>query len=140
MTHKDIYNFLRNTSWNLHREITNNLNPSLAGTAKGDVVFTEDKKTKTLIYEENIAFYLDNNSYNSTKKYMYRLNNNNYLEVYSEQGLMYMLDKDLSGLHQCSLDLYSAVYVFNFENNKFYITYTVSGPRKNYVSFTKYEI
>lgn len=140
MTHKDIYNFLRNTSWNLHRKITNNLNSSLSGSAKGVAVFTEDKKTKTLIYKESVSFSLDNNSYKSTKKYMYRLNNNNYLEIYSEQGLMYVLDKDLSGLHKCGLDLYGAVYVFNFENNKFNITYSVSGPRKNYVSFTKYEI
>lgn len=144
--------------WIISRVIEN------IGKLNGTALFEKSAlNTNELLYQEKglFEFYENSKSFETTRKYIYRLVNNQDIHVYFDENYdvstnnsffhQLNIDKQLispnkkvynfSAVHNCLCDVYNVFYEFKIdtENPEFSIVYDVKGPNKNYTSKTSFK-
>ena len=138
MTPTETFNQLQG-AWRFERKITP------GGVMRGDAVFNQ-AGTDAYDYEEQGRWTLDDGTVGEfSKRYSYRVINDD-IHVYYADGvdngkLFHVLEFDGIGQaraeHLCGQDLYVSAYKFTLPE-KFQVTHTVQGPKKDYVSVTNF--
>jgi hypothetical protein len=137
MDSKKLFKYLQGT-WVINRTIINNKEPHLSFLAKGKASVGTEEET-TLIYKEKMILELNNNNLEGHKEYKYILKQEElglYNNDYGKTSLMFnllfdpKLEKIATGQYKCKHDTYDAFYFF-VDDNKFILTFEVSGPEKN---------
>lgn len=129
-------------SWRLSREISG----SHAAQARGVAVFEKTLRPDELNYSEDVEITLsEGRTLKGYQHYIYRLEEDNKLNVYFEDGvrLFHSVDCISEGdsvehkaSHYCQPDTYTTSYFFG--DIVFQIEHTVRGPKKDYISRTTY--
>ena len=128
--------------WHLSRRISG----SHMAHATGSATFEETTHPNELQYSEDVEITLnEGTTFNGYQHYIYRLEDENKLNVYFSDGLRLFhsiegTDADNTpehkASHYCQPDTYATSYFFS--ESAFQIEHRVNGPQKNYVSYTTY--
>lgn len=138
MQAKELFNILPG-KWQYSRKVTNNQDPSLSGEGYGKCEFVSVGEND-LLYAETGVFKTHNGGQLKTfNSYFYVFNaTNNSLEKHfvndtnTKGKLFYILSDDKTASHLCGQDTYKAIYEVS-GHSEFIITYSVAGPRKDYL-------
>ena len=116
------------------------------GHATGTAIFEETMHPYELSYSETVEVMLDNGAkFNGHQHYIYRLENENKLNVYFNDGRRLFHSVELidsengyehKASHYCQPDTYSTSYFFS--DSGFQIDHRVNGPKKDYTLRTIY--
>lgn len=125
--------------WDFNRIITGSLTAVKAyGTAEFKPTSTKENE---LHYIEQGIIVTANYSGKITREYFYLWEDMQIKVLFSVQGkpanLFHVINDQFIGNHVCINDQYQAKYNF-LQNDKFILTYKVHGPKKNYVSITRF--
>lgn len=138
MQAKELFNMLPG-KWQYSRKVTNHKDPSLSGEGHGKCEFVSVDEYD-LLYAETGTFNTENGHPLKTfNSYFYVFNaNTSTLEKHfvndtnTKGKLFYILSEDKTASHLCGQDTYKASYEVS-KPSEFIITYSVAGPRKDYV-------
>jgi hypothetical protein len=132
-------------SWSIKRNIVD-MAYGNGGYGEGKASFIHSNNDRnTLLYKEILSLNLVQERGCATAHQEYRFvydGKDGFVSKYTSSGdLMYKLDmgeQNATGIYLCGSDQYIAIYNF-IDNNKFTLTYKVSGDRKNYTAITEFE-
>ncbi len=128
--------------WQLSRDISGSHIAHVTGTA----VFEKTLNPYELKYSEEVTIVLaEGKKLNGHQRYIYRLENDNQLNVYFNESERLFHSVECISLkngvehkasHYCQPDTYITSYVWGVSS--FQIEHRVSGPKKDYISRTTY--
>jgi hypothetical protein len=132
--------------WALSRSLINSLEPQASGTVTGSAKFTLVTGDDDLLHYRETGEYINQaGKFPISREYFFAYNQSTKeIEKYFSEngikaGLFYVLSQDLQGKHLCAADNYNASYKYeNDDFQEFELTYEVTGPKKNYISKTRY--
>ncbi len=143
MQTQDFFNILPG-HWHYIRSITNYKDLSLSGDGTGNCEFVSVCDNDLLYLESGTFNTKDGCQLKTFNSYFYVFNGvSNNLEKYFVAGqntkgdLFYILSDNNTASHLCGNDTYKASYKVLSES-AFVITYSVKGPRKDYILSTTF--
>ena len=135
--------------WSFVRTINNAKEPLLSGIATGNASITQVLGEKNLLHYQETGIFdtVSGTKYSFSKEYFFAFNEDTKnIEKYFAQdglkaGLFYIFGTNYTGEHLCVKDHYQAHYEFpNDHFQEFSLIYKATGPKKEYVSNTKYKL
>lgn len=130
----DIFHALEG-GWNIQREI------KPGGRFKGKGVFTFSAANELSYHEQGQMMLESGEVLDAGRQFTYRLENERIAVYYADgpdagalfHTLTFESERRARGENLCKEDFYAAEYVFELPE-KFTLTYTVNGPKKDYTS------
>lgn len=125
--------------------LSRNISGSHAAHVVGTAIFQNTMHENELRYSEAVEISLDEQKKMSGyQHYIYRLENENKLNVYFDDGRLFHSieftdapsECTHKASHYCQPDTYNTFYFFS--NDTFQIKHEVNGPKKSYISCTTY--